>query len=436
MNNSKWLSGISAIIFGIALLSLFGGIVKHVVKGGNALDGLTGPFQAFIDFPETAKAALNQVFGDPEVFMEVDPNFSPINKLSYDLYALNSHFEQKDFLWSIQLFNLKDNEILHEWKLSPKHFFLTDRQFVNSEPRNCILLENNALIAACDESQNLYRLDANSEIVWHNTDKKYHHSLNPGPDGNIWICSSDKVYTSNPIDPFVSAYTDNFITKVDVQTGKILFDKSVSKILIENGYINFVHGFGNEIISHGEDPLHLNEIEPVFTSGPYWEKGDLFLSLRHRSLIIQYRPSTNKIIRLLFGPFLNQHDIDIVSDHKIAIFNNNISNAITAANALPKLDELNQNATLKNSEILVYNFQDSTYNSLFPDQFEAEEIFTHTQGFYTILNNGDVFVESQNQGKIFILNEKEVVLKQYINPIINGMVERPHWTRIYEQLKR
>ena len=54
------------------------------------------------------------------------------------------------------------------------------------------------------------------------------------------------------------------------------------------------------------------------------EKGDLFLSLRSQNMIILYRLSTNKIISHITGPFSNQHDVDIISDKEISIFNNNI----------------------------------------------------------------------------------------------------------------
>ena len=55
----------------------------------------------------------------------------------------------------------------------------------------------------------------------------------------------------------------------------------------------------------------------------FWEKGDLFLSLRNLSAIVHYRPSNNKIINYITGPFIKQHDVDIISDEEIMIFNNN-----------------------------------------------------------------------------------------------------------------
>ena len=70
------------------------------------------------------------------------------------------------------------------------------------------------------------------------------------------------------------------------------------------------------------------------------EKGDLFLSIRNLSAIIHYRPKTNKVINYIVGPFIQQHDVDIISDKEISIFNNN-------------------NSFINNqySEVLIYNFE-------------------------------------------------------------------------------
>ena len=65
------------------------------------------------------------------------------------------------------------------------------------------------------------------------------------------------------------------------------------------------------------DPIHLNDIEPILKDGPFWKKGDVFLSIRDQSMIVLFRPTTNKILNVIQGPFNMQHDIDIISDEEI-----------------------------------------------------------------------------------------------------------------------
>ena len=116
-------------------------------------------------------------------------------------------------------------------------------------------------------------------------------------------------------------FKDDGISKISTD-GKIMLQKSVSQILIENGYKHLL--FGHQEFK--SDPIHLNDIQPVLKDTKYFKKGDLFLSLRNLSFIILYRPSTNTIIKIISGPFSNQHDVDIINDKQISIFNNNTIN--------------------------------------------------------------------------------------------------------------
>jgi hypothetical protein len=88
----------------------------------------------------------------------------------------------------------------------------------------------------------------------------------------------------------------------------------------------------------------------------------------------------------------------------------------------------------KISNVIKYNFSDSTFTPMYQGQFIDNKIITQTQGLHHILSNGDMFVESQNEGKIYIFNENEVLLKKYSNQVIDNQVERPHWTSIYENI--
>ena len=68
---------------------------------------------------------------------------------------------------------------------------------------------------------------------------------------------------------------------------------TVPQIFIDNGleYLLFAHGNDYE-----KDPIHLNDIQPINVDGEFWSKGDVFLSIRNQSMVLLYRPSTNKII--------------------------------------------------------------------------------------------------------------------------------------------
>ena len=114
-------------------------------------------------------------------------------------------------------------------------------------------------------------------------------------------------------------YLDDGITILN-DDGEVLFSKSITQILIENGHINRLFAMQKYL----NDPIHLNDIQPVLYDGKFWKKGDLFISIRNISMIFLYRPETNKIIKILENEnMLNQHDVDIINENSISFFNNN-----------------------------------------------------------------------------------------------------------------
>ena len=136
-------------------------------------------------------------------------------------------------------------------------------------------------------------------------------------EGNIWAPSV--IDPSGFLPHILRDYKDDAITEIS-PNGKILYIRSVAQILVDNGYRALLLGVG----PYEKDLLHLNEIQPALTSGKYWIKGDLLVSLRNRSTIFLYRHATNKILWLRTGPWLNQHDADFIDSSRISIFGNNM----------------------------------------------------------------------------------------------------------------
>ena len=427
----KVITTFSKIVIIITALNIFAWSISHVYRGGKMFGVLTNGIKTFAKFPKTVGVVLREL-QNPERLTKANSNFEEINNLSHDIFALNSTFQQGQ--WNTRLTNLKNDSVIFQWTLNEKDYYNTGRVFSHSEPRLPIILRDTSLILFNDESFNLFRLNSNSQIIWKNNDFQFHHSINLDHSGSIWACTREIVAS---IDNNLK-YWDNYITKVDVETGKTLFHKSLTKIFLDNNLNYLIHGYGNIVPSKGDDPYHLNEIEPILTDGKFWKQGDLFLSLRNRSIVILYRPSTNKIIRIIQGDFYNQHDVDIVSDSTISIFNNNVSSLEHYNVTKEKFDSLEflPNERLnQTSEVLLYNLSDSSFSSLYPNQFVANKIYTPTQGRQKILSNGDLFVEEFSDGKIFIFNENEILLKKYANKPQNGWFEYPHWIRIYEDLE-
>ena len=435
----KILTSAAFIVVIFTFLSVYGHLVIVFTNHNNTGNLFYRAFNSYILFPKKVHEVLisNEWKGIPPTYIKRDTSFKQINKLTYDLYGLRSHYVNKLDRWQVDLFNFKNDSILHVWKLEKEDFNFTRRQYENAAPNSPILLEDRSLLLFCGNTFNLFRLDDRSQILWHNKSRNFHHSMNLANDGNIWVCTSNIRGIRDNRYSGVKSYKDDFITKISVESGEVIYEKSISQILIENGYKNFIYGVHHDGFSRGTiDPLHLNDIEPALYDSQYWKKGDLFISLRNISVILVYRPIDNKIVHLLYGPFLNQHDVDILSPEEISIFNNNVT---TTGQKVPFSREFETPTIYQdsfyNSEILIYDFTDSSYKQYVPNHFEDERIQTRSQGLSEILNNGDVYVESQNNGKVYILNDEEVVLAKQFDAPIKNMIHRPHWIRIYENVK-
>ena len=449
--------GLVILLFG---LSCYSWAVYHVSTGGKKLRFLTEPLLTYSRFPELIKEAFSSIDTNLKVvsnsYIRKDDSFEQLNKLDHDLYALNSYWDHAESTWDVVLWNLKNNEIQHEWTLSQA--VLQELEFddlMNSRPFHTLLFKDKSILLkffsnlenGSTKGNYLIKLDSSSHVKWINREMRFHHSTEQDSEGNIWIPSTDlissrfsgnevrynefnaQVRNSNGVENY---FRDDYITKVDPNTGEILFNKSVSRILIENGYKGLL--LGN--IQTEFDPVHLNDIQPALKDTRYWKKDDLFLSLRNISTVLLYRPSQDQVIWLKTGPFLNQHDVDILSDSTISIFNNNHIHQDPPLKVLQERgdqDFKNFVDILTGNEVFVYDFaRDSAYN-LYADKFMGLKINTRTEGLSELLTNGDLFVEESNEGKIYIFDDNEVKLQQTFSSPVEDKVHLTNWMRIYEE---
>jgi len=388
--------------------------------------------KGIVNFPKVVHEVYS-CLKSRDILVEVDVDLEEVNSLGYDLYALNASYE--DNKWITKLSNLKNDEVLLSWELAKKHFVQSNHiTFKRSAVKSPILLKDGSLILSNGGTNNLYKLNSESELVWVNREFRFHHSMNLDHNGDIWACVEG---TTQKIDN-TSFHYEEALCKIDPNTGEIVYKKSLLDMFLENdlGYVyNYTHG--TDLQSHIDD-LHHNDVKPVLVDGDLQKKGDLWLSLRHRSMIVQYRPSTEKIIRVIQQDFYNQHNVEIHSDTKISFFNNNISflydherlNKPSFFSLLPHSDSVNEYA-----EVVVYDLESESFCSLYPNKFEHYQIYTFTQGKHYLLGNGDLFVEEWDTGKVYLFNENEVLLEKYFNrPREDGYVGYPHWVRIYENL--
>ena len=135
-------------------------------------------------------------------------------------------------------------------------------------------------------------------------------------------------------------------------------------------------------------------------------------------MIILYRPSTNTIIWKGLGLSEAQHDVDILDDHRISIFNNNVQKFFDGE----RVDGSN--------EIVIYDFKTDSYSKYFDESLEQNDVRTTTEGGSQIFDNGDLFIEEQNFGRLLYFNQDTSVQWQYVNRADDGNVYMLNWSRV------
>ena len=259
----------------------------------------------------------------------------------------------------------------------------------------------------------IFKIDFCSNLEWLNDEEMFHHSINIDHENNIWAGGKKNPKSKNLNEYAIKGFSDDSIIKINVD-GKILYNKSVIEILIDNKIFPENFAFTQKLLNES-DPIHLNDVEPALNNSEYWKKGDVFLSARHLSAIIHYRPSTNEVINYIIGPFSEQHDVDIISNKEISIFNNNSS--------------FIEN---KFSEVVIYNFETRKFSKLFNSQLQKNSFKTHSEGLSHIFKDGALMVEEQNHGRIILFNNKGEKEWELVNKDKDGNIGLISWSRIIE----
>ncbi len=228
------------------------------------------------------------------------------------------------------------------------------------------------------DSSPLARYDACGRLEWM-IDGIFHHSVERDADGNIW---ADFRLPHAQVPDVGPQFNDEGLMQVSPD-GRTLFSARIADILDRNG----LGGLWRSR-PYTDDPFHLNDVQPMLSDGPNWKKGDLLLSLRNLSTLLLYRPSTGKVLWSKTGPWAMQHDVSVIDDHRISVFDNNWR--FGAPEGI--VDGTNR--------VAVYDFKAGAVTFPMDKVMTALAINTHAQGRATPLSNGDFMIEDTEGGRV------------------------------------
>lgn len=424
-----WLVGL-LVVLGLVAMVAFGNIAIHVYKGGKKAGAVGDAVLALSSVPSLVDRMQN---GDR--YLRIRPKrfddragfaFSyPPGSRPDAGYLMLSIYDGDQMRPDLVLWDLNAQKEVHRWRPPIKEMIERSVKFTSNEVvlkrdrtedrltyRHPLLMENGDLVLKMDSP--LFRVDACNQIVWINDRSLFHHATEPDADGNIWV--SSRIDPSRIPHVNTKDFLDDAITKVSPD-GEILFQRSIAEVFLKQGLPHHVYGRDG----YSSDPMHLNDIQPVNFDGPYWKKGDVLLSLRTNSILALYRPSEDRIVWFKEGPWNHQHDVDVLDDHRISVFDNNM----TLAYPIDWIDG--------HSDVLIYDFATDTVSAPWAEAFARLDIRSETEGLHTIRANGELLVEEQNSGRFLALDPEGNVIWEYINRAKkDGSLYRIIWSRFYE----
>lgn len=420
-----------ALLLLLALVGafLYGALVKYAVEHDGAAGTLGRAAVTVAGLPVDAKNAFEQVMeGHKAALKAYEQRFGdqtgfrfayPAGSRPEAGYLLLARYDGDAAQSVVELVDLNAQTVLHRWAPdfdAIRARFQVDAALPDSnwaDPAERVRLihplptRDGGLVYQNDSP--LVEIDACARPVWV-ANGIYHHSNERAPDGSLWT----PFYAVPSRLPLVSATFEEDQLAHLAPDGTVLSRTSIVKILQDNGYGHLVFGTA----AYVDDPTHMNDIQPVPGDGPYWQAGDVFVSLRNISTVLLYRPAENKVVWLKQWPWVNQHDVDVLDDHRISIFDNRKFNY---RNDRSKVEPFN--------DVKIYDFATDTVTSPWQAAMAKLELRTIDMGRQEVRDADTVIVEESNFGRLVQLHRDASTDWEYVNRASDGTAYLLNWSR-------
>jgi len=340
-------------------------------------------------------------------------------------YLLFSGVDAKAKQSIVELIRISDGKSMARWVPDWKHILSNTHAAKGKTLPNIktlraihpILMSNGDIVF--NNSYSLIRMSiCESKPLWQ-LDNLSHHSIELDSKGYIITLSkSDQLFPIANWDQL--EWEDDSLAKIS-PSGVIVQNSSFAKILLNNNLNALFLGIGGGDYKSG-DPIHLNQITPALMDSEFWKKDDLLISSRFLSTVFLYRPSTDKIIWYQTGPWMNQHSVEFLDNHRISVFNNN--NVVRRPTDFVKVEDHNT--------VMVYDFNTGQTIEPFKLLLSEAKPQTTSEGRARILPDGGLFIEETNYGRLLRFS-KDKLLWSLVNDNSKKNIGILSWSRYLTQ---
>ena len=343
-------------------------------------------------------------------------NYSPGIKKNMGYLLLSAADPLKDGEPLIELWDLKNQDLLFKWKINIKEILNQlgiNFQANSTRLRSPLLLDDANLIVPFNEGP-LIKLSPEGNILKINDDYIFHHSLEIDSQNLLYIPITPKKYYPN------NSWNEGFaVLDKELNILKTFFIKDIYRKAGLYYKLNY--------FAPSNDPFHINDVEPIRNN---LRTKVVLLSLRNNSTILAFDINKEKIIWILEGFTKLQHDVDILDGdgRKISIFDNNVvpdelgnkksnKNIFTIVDNLPTIE--------KDSPLRIISYPSTSFNNkeinFYQEKFELLDKNlipkTITEGNSEYINEiNSITIEETNYGRIFEYDVKNNKINwEYIN---------------------
>lgn len=247
----------------------------------------------------------------------------------------------------------------------------------------------------------LARLDLNGNLIWKFSGGA-HHAVTHA-NSKIYTITG-RLRSSIPHHPIKSLshlqYLDDSLTVLD-EEGHELESHSIVEMLINSGnkaWLDLV-----PFNPHG-DPVHANDIEAITKDNyqfiPGAKPGDVLLSLRHLDAIVLADLTQNKITWMLRGTFRQQHDVDLLPNGHIMLFDNE-------GNVMKSTGKSRSIEIDPKTGGIVWEY----------DGTEMDPMYSENRGSQQRLSNGNTLISEANAGRLIQVTPDGDVVWEYTHPL-------------------
>jgi outer membrane protein assembly factor BamB len=316
-----------------------------------------------------------------------------------------------------------DGEVVHEWQLPFSEVWDDSSPIRDPQPDDYIywnkahVYPNGDLLAvyvAAGDSPwgyGLVRIDKDSKLIW-----KYlgqvHHDLDVGDDGRIYVLTHEFRDNEYPDFPQLAVPRIDDFAVVLSPDGEELQKVSITDALINSPYARLL----TRVVWYTKgDYLHNNGIDVVEAAdaaalplAPVVKAGQVLLSMREIDTVALLDLEQERIVWAVRGPWLAQHDPDILANGNILLFDN-LGNF---------LDGDGSDAEGGGGRSRILEFNPSTMEIAWQYAGTAEEPFeSDVRASQERLANGNTLITEETRGRILEVTPNGETVWEFVNPV-------------------